>query len=49
MKHRTTEYLLKVIDQRRYFHPDVVKAASTEYQKRRRKQDIKKSVKNFGS
>jgi len=49
MKHRTTEALLNIIDLRAYFHPDVVKAASAEWQKRRKKRDIKKTLKNFGS
>jgi len=48
MKHRTTDSIINIIELQAYFHPDVVKAAKVEWNKRKNKRIMKNNVKTFG-
>jgi len=49
MRHRTTEAVINIIELQAYFHPEVVKAAKMEWNRRKNKRNIKNNVKKFGS
>ena len=48
MKHRTTDSIINIIELQAYFHPDVVRAAKVEWNKRKNKRIMKNNVKTFG-